>query len=241
MQTHLQNFFKYCRHCPSITVGKKKYFLNYLGTTKKVFVNSLLKALPEILNEQPSQKLQMSWICLLLRRIGWNVLCVTVQGKMQQFLQRSCVRFLMWCHSCLLRKKKKFISLAKILFGNEGLGETGTEWTSSFWLSLFAASNPVQTALFQFHCNIPLCLPTGIMEEDDAHKVSIFLVSNRGGIWRLAGEQKPRKCRQPRQNAALLLHTHFPRPAIEGTGLCLSYCCLESTEKTFQTILRVVR
>jgi len=28
------------------------------------------------------------------------------------------------------------------------------------------------------------------VEEDNAHKVSMFLVSNRGGIWRVAGGQK---------------------------------------------------
>lgn len=98
----------------------------------------------------------------------------------------------------------------------------------------------IHLCCFQLIRSCPILVPQqyppvpahrNVMEGDDAHKVSIFLVSNKSRNWWLAGGQKQKpgcqKRGQPRETKALLLCTDFLRSPIKCTGLgrslCLSY------------------
>lgn len=182
----------------------------------------------------------MSWICLLLRRSSWNVCCVTLQGKMQQFLQRSRISFIMWCPLCLLRKKKKEYSLLqpKFCLGNEGLGEMGTEWTSSFWLSLHPA---LWKQLYSNSTAVSPCTSPGMSWRRIMLTSSLYFWCHTGvgfGGW-LENRNRSQGA-QEMQTAKANCSTAAPH-TLPNLILCLSYCCLESKDKTFQTTLRVVR
>lgn len=108
----------------------------------------------------------MPLIYLLQRRNSWNIHHVTVPDKMQQILSAKelhTVPSYSAPHVCLGKKEIETLMLQpKLSLGSEGLGEMDKEWTSSFQLSLSAASSPGEAALFKFCSNVLLRQPTGM-------------------------------------------------------------------------------